>query len=342
MTELATTEKKIATIREMLSRESFKDQIRMVAPKHLTPDRITRIAMTSIQRTPKLALCEPKSLLGALLTCSQLGLEPDSVSGRAYLIPYGNQCTLIVGYRGLMELARRSDEIASLEARVVHEVDEFDFAYGAEPFCRHKPNINRPPGAKAKAAYAIAHLKSGGIQFEVMSFAEIEAIRGRSRAGSSGPWVTDWPEMARKTVMRRLCKYLPSSAELSQAVSLDEQADVGIPQNLDVIDVDGESTDVGVGTANEPKKLADLVPTHGRPMEQPPAKRRGRPPKATIAEPRQSEEDLHRVNILKNWNQMNEDRRAVLLINCDMQDIKDIETMDLPNLQSVRDAMMGV
>jgi recombination protein RecT len=240
MTQLATRQQKVDTLRDFLSLESTRNQIGMVAPKHLTVDRITRIMMTSVQRTPKLLECTQASLMGALLTCTQLGLEPDSVSGRAYLIPYKDQCTLIIGYKGLMELARRSGEIVTLEARIVYETDAFDYEYGTTASVSHKPSAERKD-AKVKAAYAVAHLKSGGVQFEVMTLAEIEQIRSKSQAANKGPWVSDWNEMARKTVMRRLCKYLPSFAELSQAVALDELAERGIPQNLDYVDVVAES-----------------------------------------------------------------------------------------------------
>ncbi len=231
MTQLATQNQKLDSIKALFARADVMDAIRQVAPKHLTPDRITRIAMTSIVRTPKLADCTPQSLLGALLTCTQLGLEPDDAGGRAYLIPYKDQCTLIIGYKGLMELARRSGDIVGLEARVVYDCDDFDYRYGSDPSLTHKPKV----GLQTKtpvAVYAVARLKNGTPQFEVMDIAEVNAIRDRSRAGKAGPWVTDFAEMARKTVMRRLCKYLPSSPELSQAVTLDEQVDAGVAQSI--------------------------------------------------------------------------------------------------------------
>lgn len=264
MSEIQTREKKAETIRELLSRDSVKSQIAMVAPKHLTADRIVRIAMTSIQRTPKLLECTWQSLLGSVLTCTQLGLEPDSVSGRAYLIPYGKVCTLIVGYRGLMELARRSGEIQTLDARVVYKNDHFDFAFGAQPKLQHKPTFLTQDRGDVVAAYAVAIMRNGAAQFEVMSKAEIDAIRKRSRAASDGPWVTDWNEMARKTVMRRLCKYLPSSPELSQAVTLDEQAERGIPQDLTIIDIDAEPS---VPAAGQPPKTLDDVARQGQPPQ---------------------------------------------------------------------------
>ena len=194
MSQITTTAKKTANIRDLMIK--FKPQIALVAPKHLTPDRIVRIAMTSIHRTPKLADCTIESLLGAVLTCTQLGLEPDSASGRAYLIPYKTTCTLIVGYKGLMDLARRSGEISALEARVVHKGDTFTYQYGTAPAIHHIPNLDSE--GEMIAVYAVAQFKNVGFQFEVMSRAAIAKIRKRSKAGEDGPWVTDFDEMARK------------------------------------------------------------------------------------------------------------------------------------------------
>jgi len=238
---------KTNTIRALLMSDGVRSQIAMAAPKHLTPERVVRIAMTSIQKTPKLLDCTRESLLGSILTCAQIGLEPDDVSGRAYLVPYGTTCTLIIGYRGIMELARRSGEIAKLEAKCVYEGDEFAFAYGTEGFIKHVPK-QREMGDKADVTYvyALTKLVNGETQFEVMTKAEVEDIRKRSKAGNSGPWVTDWPEMAKKTVMRRLCKYLPSSPDLQSAITVDEQADRGIPQSLEPIDVE-------IASPSEPK-----------------------------------------------------------------------------------------
>ncbi|MHC4511458.1 MAG: recombinase RecT, partial [Planctomycetota bacterium] len=257
MGQIQTAKQKVANVRALLTGDAVRNQIAMVAPRHLTPDRIIRIAMTSIQRTPKLLDCTPESLLGSLLTCTQLGLEPDGAAGRAYLVPYKTTCTLIVGYRGLMELARRSGDIKSLEARIVHENDKFEFEYGSAAGVRHVPKL--ADRGKPIAAYAVAVLKDGGIQYEVMSADEINAIRDRSKAANDGPWKTDWSEMARKTVMRRLCKYLPSSPELSQAVTLGDEAEAGIPQSVAFVDIEPAKS--------EPKQLDDFVP--GGPEHEP-------------------------------------------------------------------------
>ncbi len=233
-TQLIPANQKADNIRTML--EKAKPQIALALPRHLSADRMLRISMTSIRRTPALLGCNPQSLLGAIMQASQLGLEPDGVLGMSYLIPFKDEVQLIVGYKGLIDLARRSGQLSTIYARVVYAKDQFEYAYGLSERLEHIPSGEEDPG-EIVAAYAVAKLKDGAVQFECMTRREIDAIRKRSRAGESGPWVTDFPEMAKKTVLRRLCKMLPASVELARAVALDERADLGLPQQLeDVID----------------------------------------------------------------------------------------------------------
>lgn len=216
---------KTANVRGLLKK--LEPQLKLALPKHVTADRFLRVAMTSIQRTPKLLECSPQSLLSSIMTAGQLGLECDNVRGEAYLLPYGTQAQLIIGYRGLVKLARQSGEVGMIFAREVYENDEFSYQFGTAPKCEHKPALVEPRGAII-AVYAVCVFKDGTAQFDVMSRGEVDAIRKRSRAGNSGPWVTDYVEMAKKTVLRRLCKMLPVSVELSDAVGHDERQEVGI------------------------------------------------------------------------------------------------------------------
>lgn len=220
--------------------ESYKGEIQRALPKHMTADRMARIALTEFRKVPALMKCEPASLFGAVIQCAQLGLEPGGALGHAYLIPFENrkrgttEVQFIVGYRGMIDLARRSGQIVSLEAHPVYEGDTFECELGLDSKLRHIPdwqNPNRTKDEKLQFVYAVAKLKDGGTQFEVMSRAEVDGIRGRSRAASAGPWVTDYAAMALKTVIRRLFKYLPVSIEMQQAVGLDEQAEAGISQD---------------------------------------------------------------------------------------------------------------
>jgi recombination protein RecT len=238
-TEIVPVNQKAENVRLLL--EKAKPQIRMALPKHLDADRMLRIAMTSVRRTPALLSCNQQSLLGAVMQAAQLGLEPDGVLGHAYLIPFKDEVQLIVGYKGLVDLARRSGQLSTIFSRVVYAKDQFEFAYGLTERLEHIPSEAEDPG-DIVAVYAVARLKDGGTQFEVMRRREVDEIRKRSRAGTSGPWVSDFAEMSRKTVIRRLCKMLPASVELARAVALDERADVGLSQQLeDVIDVPVEA-----------------------------------------------------------------------------------------------------
>jgi recombination protein RecT len=220
--------------------ERMKPQIQLALPKHVSPDRMLRIILTTVQRTPKLLECTRESMLGCIVSCAQLGLEPDGLLGHAYLIPFFNgrenrlECQLIVGYKGLLKLARQSGEIASISARVVHEKDDFEFEYGLAEKLRHVPSMDEDPG-KPVYAYAIFRLKDGSHHFDVMSAREIQAIRKRSKSGNNGPWVTDEEEMWKKTVLRRASKMSPASIEdrMARAITLDERADAGLPQNID-------------------------------------------------------------------------------------------------------------
>ena len=226
------------TIRDLIM--SQKDQIALALPKHMTPDRLIRVSLTALRRTPKLAQCNHASVLGAIIQSAQLGLETDGSLGHAYLVPYKGECQLQIGYRGMIDLARRSGQIVSISARIVYENDDFKYSYGLEETLKHIPTMNEK--GKPMAVYAVARLVGGGYQFEVLSMDQVEKIRKSSPAGNSGPWKTHWDEMARKTAVRRLFKYLPVSVEIQKAVGLDDMASAGVPQQLDamVIDVEPE------------------------------------------------------------------------------------------------------
>lgn len=224
ITAQVTAQKRQLTIRDQIESPKFRDEIAKALPKHLTPDRFIRVAVSALTRTPKLKECEPVSLFGAMLTLSQLGIEPDG--RRAHLIPFENrrrgvvECQLIIDYKGLAEMAMRSGVVSYLHADVVCDADQFDENMGE--IIAHKIDRRKPRG-EVYAAYAICKFKDGTAKAEVMSVDEIEAIRSRSKAGSSGPWVTDWNEMAKKTVFRRLSKWLPLSPEFRDAVEADDE-----------------------------------------------------------------------------------------------------------------------
>jgi len=227
------------TVRDLVMQ--MRDQFSLALPRHITPDRFTRVALTALGKTPKLADCTRESLLACLMDCSQLGLEPDG--RKAHLIPYGNQCTLIIDYKGLVDLARRSGDISYIHADVVCENDQFDYAYGSGAHLNHIPATTGR--GKPTHAYSFVKLKDGSEDFCVMNVDEVDAIRGRSKAGKAGPWVTDWMEMAKKTVFRRHSKWLPLSSEFQEAI----EKDFDVP--TDLID----PARVGKPVVAEPKAL---------------------------------------------------------------------------------------
>lgn len=229
-TSLANTTKQPLTLRAQLQGDAFKQAVAGALPRHLTPDRFIRVALTAMTRTPKLAQCEPASFFQCLLSLSQYGLEPDG--RRAHLIPFENrkrgvvECQLIIDWKGLSELVYRSGVVSTLHADVVREGDVFDYSMGV--LSAHVPHYLRKDDKKPEksgdvfAAYSTATMKDGTRKTEVMSWEQIEGIRSRSKAGQSGPWVSDWEEMAKKTVFRRLSKWLPLSAEVRDAVEGDD------------------------------------------------------------------------------------------------------------------------
>lgn len=217
--QIAKTAKKEEGLRDLIIR--MKDQFALALPKHMTPDRFTRVVLTTINKTPKLSECTRESLLACLMDCSALGIEPDN--RMAYLIPYGNQCTLVIGYKALVALARRSGEISDIHADVVCANDQFEYSFGSEGKLIHKPKLG--DRGDVVAAYSFAKLKDGSCSYEVMDLEEISAIKNRSKASKSGPWVTDFNEMAKKTVFRRHSKWLPVSSEKMQE-ALEKDFDV--------------------------------------------------------------------------------------------------------------------
>jgi recombination protein RecT len=243
MSTAITIKEKAANVRALIERS--KTAIQAALPRHLTAERMVRVCNTAVQKTPQLLDCDPRSLIGAIVQASQLGLEPDGTLGHAYLIPFNNrktgklECQFMPGYKGLIELARRSSQISTIYAQVVHENDQWEFCYGLDPKLEHVPTAGDP--GEVIAFYAVARLRDGGAQFEWMWKREVDSIRASSRSGNSGPWVTHYPEMGKKTALRRLCKLLPTSPELSRAVALDEQAEASVPQGLDILANDGDS-----------------------------------------------------------------------------------------------------
>jgi len=199
--------------------EKSKGAIAAVLPKHVTADRLMKIALSLTSKDGNLLACNQMSVLRCVVGAASVGLEVGGLLGEAYLVPFKGECTLIIGYKGLIKLARQSGEIKSIRARVVYKSDEFQVEYGLRETITHKPNLESQDlkDEDIIAVYAVAEYKDGEPQFEVMTRAQVDKIRGRSASANSGPWVTDYAEMAKKTVIRRLSKVMPLSPEKAQA-----------------------------------------------------------------------------------------------------------------------------
>ena len=260
----------VTSVKELLWNDAAKTQLQQVAAAHMKPERMMRLMANAIRTTPKLGECDPMSLLGGLMTCAGLGLEPNTIMGHAYLIPFKNnrkgitEVQLVVGYKGLIDLARRSGHITSISANIHYSDDEvWEYEEGTEARLRHVPGAQE--GDKLHA-YAIAKFRDGGHAYVVLPWAKVMKIRDGSQgwqtavrfnATDKSPWKTHEDEMAKKTAIRALAKYLPLSVEFRDALTVDggkadfaafamnpaEQLDA-TPDDEEGQTIDGEATAV--------------------------------------------------------------------------------------------------
>ena len=215
----AVAEKKQKTIFDVI--QAGAKQFATALPKHINSDRFVRIAITTIRQNPKLAQCNQESLLGALMVSAQLGLEP-GVLGQCYLIPYGRECQFQIGYKGMIELLRRSGQLKDIYAYSVYENDEFEMTYGLDRDLKHKPNLQNK--GNFIGCYCVAVLKDDARAFEYMTKEEIEAHGKKfSKTYGNGPWKTDFEAMAHKTVVKKMLKWLPLSVEFLEMANKDEK-----------------------------------------------------------------------------------------------------------------------
>lgn len=217
-TQVSTTQKK-SDIRTLIQSEQVKAQMALVLPKHLTADRMARVACTAILRTPKLLECRPESLLQALMLCSQAGLEPDGRN--AHLIPYGDQCQLIIDWKGLVALAERNGCAENIYADKVCDNDEFS-ACVVDGVKKLTHTINWKKDRGPAYAYYCSCRRNGHLDYEVMTLADVQKIKARSKAGNSGPWVSDFDEMAKKTTIRRMSKRWDLAPEVTEIIDSED------------------------------------------------------------------------------------------------------------------------
>lgn len=227
--------------------EQMIPAIQRALPSMISKERFSRMVLTALSSNPQLQECTPESFCASMMLAAQLGLEPNTPLGQAYLLPFKNkrgntyvtECQFILGYRGMIELAQRSGRILSIEAHTVYEKDEFSYQYGLHPDCRHIPYKGEDKG-KPIYFYAVFHTVNGGSGFEVMSKEEVDAhARKYSKSYNSkySPWSNNYQGMAEKTVIKRVLKYAPLSTEVNRILSADETIK-SIPASPELIDED--------------------------------------------------------------------------------------------------------
>lgn len=248
----ATTATKPKTMQQYV--KSMEAEIAKALPSVITPERFSRIVLTALSSNPKLQECTPQSFLGAMMTAAQLGVEPNTALGQAYLIPFKNkgvmECQFQLGYKGLIDLAYRSGEVSNIQAQEVYENDVFEFEYGLEPKLRHVPA--KKDRGDVICYYAIFKMKDGGYNFGVMSVDDARKHGQKySKSYSFGPWQNNFDEMAKKTVLKKVLKYAPLKSDFVRAVAQDETIKNDISDDMSFVPdetiIDAEVTEVAEG-----------------------------------------------------------------------------------------------
>lgn len=245
--ETTIAEKKPKTIFDII--QAGAKQFATALPKHINTDRFVRIAITTIRQNPKLAQCSQESLLGALMVSAQLGLEPGTL-GQCYLIPYGRECQFQIGYKGMIELLRRSGQLKDIYAYSVYENDDFEITYGLDRNLIHKPNLENK--GNFLGCYCVAILKDDTRAFEYMTKEEIEAHAKKfSKTFGNGPWKTDFEAMSHKTVVKKMLKWLPLSVEFLENIEKDDKSfkvtDTKNTEDIEIIESDGDIINAETG-----------------------------------------------------------------------------------------------
>lgn len=238
-------------------------------------DAFIRLAMNDIPRSPalaKIAAQSPKKIVNALMECARVGLMPGPL-GHVYLVPFGDEVQVVIGYKGLLDLARRSGEVARIDADVIYAEDDFSYIKGDEPKFQHTPNLRstKRTNNDIVAAYAFAYDREGrNLGGTVMAKADVDAIRGRSKTGKSGPWSTDYAEMAKKTAVRRASKMWPVSVELTEGLAMEDAQEERLPTVVSSSGALENRPPIVSGDLYADDMAADGVPSHtfdGEPVD---------------------------------------------------------------------------
>ena len=238
---------------------AMEPEIKKALPSVITPERFTRMVFTALSSNKKLQACTPESFLGAMMQAAQLGVEPNTPIGQAYLIPYGNQVQFQLGYKGLIDLAYRSGEVQSIQAHEVHEDDTFEYELGLNPKLKHVPAMK--DRGQVILYYAVIKLKNGGEGFEVMSREDVDQFaRAKSKIYKNGPWQTDFDEMAKKTVLKKVLKYAPLKSDFAKQVKEDETIKTSISENMTDLPDETVTIDAEAQTPQDEEIPFDEIP----------------------------------------------------------------------------------
>ncbi len=237
-----------------------KSELEAALPKHLTADKMLMLITSEFRKTPRLQECSNLSLINSIIQASYLGLSIGGALGECFLVPYGKECQFQLGYKGMLALAYRSDRILSVNAHCVYKNDLFSFRYGSEAFLHHEPIAG--DRGELTAVYAEAKMAGNNYLFNVLYKNDVDKAKAQSKTSKYGPWVTHYDEMAMKTAIRRLFKYLPISIEMQKAIALDEAADDG--RQAEAIDAECESVlreeqETEAAEQSKSDKLSDLL-----------------------------------------------------------------------------------
>ena len=254
---------------------AMKDQIAKALPAVITPERFTRMVLTALSTNPQLQMCTTNSFMGAMMQAAQLGVEPNTPLGQAYLIPYKNkgqlECQFQLGYRGLIELAYRGGDVTDIQAHEVYENDIFEYEYGLHPNLIHKPALSNR--GNVVLYYAVFHTKSGGYGFHVMSKEDIQNhAKKYSKAGNSqySPWATNFDSMAKKTVLKQCLKFAPIKTDFVRGIAADETIKSEIREDMvDVSDetvIDAEANEIVETEVPAPAPAEEEIPMDDIPL----------------------------------------------------------------------------
>ena len=228
--------------------KSMEGEIAKALPAVLTPERFTRMVLSALSSNKELAAVEPKSFLGAMMQAAQLGLEPNTPLGQAYILPYKDhgipKAQFQIGYKGLIDLAYRSGQVTIVDAQIVYANDEFEYELGLDPKLKHKPALK--DSGEPVSVYAMFRTKDGGFGFQVMSMDDCRKHAqkySQSYAKSFSPWNTNFEEMAKKTVLKKTLKYAPLKSDFLRSVSADETVKTKISEDMYEVNNEIDYTD---------------------------------------------------------------------------------------------------